>query len=311
MKKTNKLFFTLGTLALSVSFLFSAGLPNVHASNINNQYQLNRNEGSASRTNNNIIVAHETGSEATAQNNASFEKNTWNSNGAYVQYIVGNNNAGQAGNIYQIGQPDYQSWGAGSWANANSPVQIELARTYNKQDFKTNYHTYINLLRESAQKYGIPLDTDSNSYVGVKSHNWISNHVWGDHTDPYGYLSQMGVTPTQFAHDVKDGVGSVNIPTSPSTSQPQSQPTQQPKTTNSGFHSENATFTNGNQPINVHYGPSTNATKSGTLPAYASVHYYGYVVKNGYVWTVYTGFNGKTLYLPVRQVGQVAWGTFR
>ncbi|KRN13483.1 N-acetylmuramidase [Fructilactobacillus fructivorans] len=313
MKKRNKAkVIGFGVAALSAAFLFGANVPQTHAANINYQYQLTGNEGSPYRANNKIIVAHETGGEASAQNNAAFEKRTWNSNGAYVQYIVGNNNAGQPGNIYQIGQPGYQSWGAGSWANANSPVQIELARTYNAQDFKVNYATYINLLRESAQKYGIPLDTDSAGYVGVKSHNWISQNIWGDHSDPYGYLSQMGVTPSQFAHDIKYGVGNVNTPTYAPAPQRQSKPVQQPqRTTNNGFHSENATFVNGNQPINVHYGPSANATKSGTLPAYASIRYYGYVVQNGYVWVVYTGFNGKTLYCPVRPVGQAAWGTFR
>src|SRR5699024_2250148 len=54
-----------------------------------------------------------------------------------------------------------------------------------------------------------------------KSHRWCSQHYGGDHTDPYGYLSQMGVSKTQFAKDIKSGIkGSSAKPAKKPTSKP-------------------------------------------------------------------------------------------
>ena len=175
----------------------------VSAATINNDYALSASEGSPLRTNNNVIIAHATAVYAPARNVATYEKREWYNAGAYVQYIVGD-----GGKIYRVGAEGYQAWGAGSWANANAPVQIELAQTYDQAEFRKDYVTYVNLLRSSAVKYGIPTTVDSSAWRGVKSHRWITDHVWGDHTDPYGYLASHGVTKAQFAHDVKYGFSS-------------------------------------------------------------------------------------------------------
>ncbi|WP_444965296.1 N-acetylmuramoyl-L-alanine amidase [Pediococcus pentosaceus] len=199
MKKLNKLRWVV-----AIAAAFFVGLnQQVSAATINNDYALSTSEGSSLRTSNNVIIAHATGTYAPAINNAIFEKRTWYSNDAYVQYIVGD-----GGKIYRVGAEGYQAWGAGSWANANAPVQIELAQTYSSSEFKQDYITYVNLLRSSAIKYGIPTDVDSSAWCGVKSHLWITNHVWGDHVDPYGYLASHGITKAQFAHDVKYGFSS-------------------------------------------------------------------------------------------------------
>lgn len=200
MKLKNKL---IGGLIASASvFLFAINTgQNVKAATINNDYALSSSEGSSLKTSNNVIIAHATGTYAPAVNNAIFEKRTWYSNGAYVQYIVGD-----GGKIYRVGAEGYQAWGAGSWANANAPVQIELAQTYDQAEFRKDYVTYVNLLRSSAIKYGIPTTVDDSSWRGVKSHLWVTNNVWGDHTDPYGYLSSHGISKSQFAHDVKYGI---------------------------------------------------------------------------------------------------------
>lgn len=309
----NKTKVITGLAAFATSFLFAVNINQTHASEINTTYALTGNEGSPYATNNKIVVAHETGvPNASAENNAIYEKRTWPN--AYVQYIVGNDNQGNAGKIFQVGQPGYVSYGAGTWANANAPVQIELAETSNPQQFRTNYVTYVNLLRESAKKYGIPLTLDNEGYIGVKSHNWISQNVWGDHSDPYGYLDQMGVSKAQFAHDVQYGIdGKAPAPSQPIVPEPSKPvtPTKQATPATSRLHVENGTFTNGDTRIQVRYNSKLSGTKSGMLPAYASVKYYGYVIDDGYVWIVYTGFNGKTLYCPVRPVGQAAWGTFK
>ncbi|WP_404932319.1 N-acetylmuramoyl-L-alanine amidase [Pediococcus pentosaceus] len=201
MNLKNKLKWIVA-IVTAFSFVAAVG-QNAKASTIDNSYALNSSQGSSLRTNNNVVIAHATAVYAPARNVAIFENRTWYSNGAYVQYIVGD-----GGKIYRVGAEGYQAWGAGAWANANAPVQIELAQTYNNAEFRKDYVAYVNLLHSSAIKYGIPTDVDSSAWRGVKSHLWVTNHVWGDHTDPYGYLASHGITKAQFAHDVKYGFSS-------------------------------------------------------------------------------------------------------
>lgn len=176
-------------------------------------HQLSDDEGSDQQTKNNVIIAHATGVYAPAENVAIFEKREWDSSESYVQYIVGD-----GGKVYAVGQEGYVAWGAGEWANENAPVQVELAQTYSDSQFKKDYQTYVNLLRDSAKKWNIPTSLDSNEYRGIKSHVWITNHVWGNHVDPYGYLSTHGISQTQFAHDLQYGFGSSSSDSSNNTS---------------------------------------------------------------------------------------------
>lgn len=176
-------------------------------------HQLSDDEGSDQQTKNNVIIAHATGVYAPAENVAIFEKREWDSSESYVQYIVGD-----GGKVYAVGQEGYVAWGAGEWANENAPVQVELAQTYFDSQFKKDYQTYVNLLRDSAKKWNIPTSLDSSEYRGIKSHVWITNHVWGNHVDPYGYLSTHGISQTQFAHDLQYGFGSSSSDSSNNTS---------------------------------------------------------------------------------------------
>ncbi|EOA09447.1 peptidoglycan recognition family protein [Pediococcus acidilactici] len=197
--------------AIVAAFSFAVvGGQNAKASTIDNSYALNSSQGSSLRTNNNVVIAHATAVYAPARNVAAYEKREWYNAGAYVQYIVGD-----GGKIYRVGAEGYQAWGAGSWANANAPVQVELAQTYNQAEFRKDYVAYVNLLHSSAVKYGIPTDVDSSAWRGVKSHLWVTNNVWGDHTDPYGYLASHGITKAQFAHDVQYGFSSSGNDVSP------------------------------------------------------------------------------------------------
>ena len=201
MKKVNKVLFSF-TMILVLMF------PSVaNAYVIDNTYQLTLNEGDSRRAANKFIILHEVGTESSAINNAIYMKRAWSTNQAYTQFIVGD-----GGKVYKVGEDGYVSWGAGSYANANSPVQIELARTFNPEQFKQDYAAYVNLARDYALKYGIPLTLDAgNMYTsGIKSHLWVTQNVWGDHTDPYGYLARFGVTKAQLAHDLVNGIGSSN-----------------------------------------------------------------------------------------------------
>ncbi|MEE6674013.1 glucosaminidase domain-containing protein [Pediococcus acidilactici] len=172
---------------------------------IDNTYRLAENEGSDQKTNNKIIVAHAVGQYSSARDVAIYEKREWDSSETYVQYIVGD-----GGRVYAVGDEGYVAWGAGKWANENAPVQVELAQTYSDSQFKKDYETYVNLLRDSAKKWNIPTTLDSDEYTGIKSHVWVTEHVWGNHVDPYGYLGTHGITKEQFAHDLAYGFGDDN-----------------------------------------------------------------------------------------------------
>ena len=72
---------------------------------INNTYALGANEGSSQRTTGKMIVFHSTANlDASAKNNAAFEKRTWSSNEAYVHFIAGD------GIVYSVGGVGYVAW---------------------------------------------------------------------------------------------------------------------------------------------------------------------------------------------------------
>jgi len=169
--------------------------------NIDNTYELGANEGSSLQTGNKYIVLHET-TNIGAKANASYFKNNWATTQTYVQYVIGD-----GGKIYQVGADGYQAWGAGSYANANSPVQIELARTTDKATFKKDYETFVNFARAKAQEFSIPTTLDG-SGNGIKTHYWVSQNIWGSHTDPVqSYLEPFwGITQEQLAHDIANGI---------------------------------------------------------------------------------------------------------
>ena len=158
-------------IVLSLSLLMALFLLPINgfAYTINNEFNLGVNEGSSQVANNQYILLHETANEtATGRNEAQYMQRSWTS--AYTAYIVGD-----GGIVYQVGQPGYVQYGAGSYANANSPVQIELQHTHDKATFE---------------------------------------NIWGDHTDPYGYLSEMGVSKEKLAYDLAHGFTDENPTTS-------------------------------------------------------------------------------------------------
>lgn len=209
LKKQHKLLnhkLTKTAVATAAAFLVGPILAPVtaHAYTIDQTYALGANGGKHVRTANNYIVAHDVGTDSSAINNAQFEHRTWSSNQAYVTYIVGD-----GGHVYQIGTPGNVAWGAGSYANANSPVQVELAHTSSAAQFKVDYATYVALLRNSAKAYGLPVRLDQGR--GIITHLYVTQHWWGDHQDPYGYLARWGITKAQFARDIAYGVSASGV----------------------------------------------------------------------------------------------------
>lgn len=297
MKKLNSLVVAFGAAIL---FASTAMIGGAQAYSVNNNYQLGVNEGSNQRTNNRLVIAHETGTYAPAVNNAAYMKRTWNTKYAYTQYVVGD-----GGKVYRVGADGYVSWGAGTWGNANAPVQVELARTYDNNQFKIDYAVYVNLLRDSAKKFGISTNLDTG--YGIVTHKWITDNVWGDHQDPYGYLASHGISKSQFAQDLKTGLpengsGTNTMPINPVKPTP-----------NANEWAENWHFTNGNQPIQARLNtPSLSAVRAGKLPAHTTIYYDRVAVRDGYVWCHWTTNNGNSVWMPVHPVGTAnnVWVSF-
>ncbi|WP_372744177.1 peptidoglycan recognition protein family protein [Latilactobacillus sakei] len=302
MKKLNKLVVAgMATLLMAVGTTTGAQA----AYSIDYTYAFNANQGSAQLATHSFVIMHEAGLEAPGRNIAANMKNNYTPYTAYSTFVVGD-----GGRVYQVGEPGYVSYAAGN-ANGYSPVQIELQRTYDKATFAKNYATYIELARDYAKKYGIPLTLDAGGAgtPGIKSHLWITQNIWGDHVDPYGYLASMGVSKAKLANDLAKGttnVGGGNTtptnPTKPTTPSNSNVP--------AGFTPENGTFVNGDTPIMNRIGAASfNAAQGGYLPAFASWKYDSWKRVGNYVM-IHHVYNGVHVFLPVRY-NSAAWGTFK
>lgn len=193
---------------------------------VNNEFNLPAGAGDSRRAQPLYIILHETANpRATGRNEATYMRNNWQN--AYTTDIIGD-----GGIDYRVGQWGYVSWGAGS-ANPYAPVQIELQHTNDPALFKKNYNAYVELARAAAKAYGIPLTLDEGGAgtPGIKSHLWVTQNIWGDHTDPYGYLAKMGVSKQKLANDLKYGVaGDSQDPVAP-TPNPNPKPNPNPTPT--------------------------------------------------------------------------------
>jgi N-acetylmuramoyl-L-alanine amidase CwlA len=156
-----------------------------------------------------MIVFHSTANlDASAKNNASFEKRTWSSNEAYVHFITGD------GIVYSVGGVGYVAWGAGQTANAIAPVQIEMEESSDKAKQLRIYNTTIELIRDMCKKLGIAYTFEANSYTGVQTHRHIAQmNGETNHTDPWAPLARIGKSKTQVAADIKNGAGKVTATT--------------------------------------------------------------------------------------------------
>ena len=170
---------------------------------LNHSYELAANAGDNRKASHQYIIAHDTGNDnnkgiGSAKNEASYMRGHWQN--AYTHAIVDDQG------IYIVGTPGYIAYGAGSPANERSPFQVELAHVDSQMRFNESYKRYVWVIRYYAKKYGIPLTLDG-AGNGVKTHKWVSDNLWGDHQDPYGYLAKWGISKSQFAKDLKNGVG--------------------------------------------------------------------------------------------------------
>lgn len=194
--KINKL---IALAALAVAGV-TIGVSQAHAADYveNNEFRLPSGAGDSRLAVPNYIILHETANAtATGRNEATYMNRNWMN--AYTTHIVGD-----GGIVYNVGQDGYVSWGALN-ANPYAPAQIELQHTYNRDTFNKNYRAYVSLARNMAKKYNIPLTLDG-AGRGIKSHLWVTQNFGGDHTDPYGYLAEMGVSKAKLASDLANGI---------------------------------------------------------------------------------------------------------
>ncbi|MEF9935852.1 SH3 domain-containing protein [Carnobacterium sp.] len=200
MKKVNKVLFSL-TMILVLMFPTVAGAVSV-------EQRPMPFVPSTGLSTNEFVIAHESGNSNNAgpdslEREISFMSN--NVNSAFVSHWVGG-----GGRAVQIAPSGFIQWGAGPRANGRAYAQVELARTNNAETFKKDYVTYVNLLRQLAKEAGVPVSLDGYG-KGIKSHLWVTQNLGGtDHSDPYAYLAQWGISKAQFSADVANGIGSAN-----------------------------------------------------------------------------------------------------
>ncbi|WP_256729883.1 SH3 domain-containing protein [Tetragenococcus halophilus] len=252
---------------------------------------------STQRTTNNYIILHETGGVAPAINNAQYFNREWRNAGTYSSHVVGD-----GGDVYQISPDGYVQWGAGSYANARSPVQIELARTNDKATFEKDYKAYVNLARDMAKKYNIPLTLDG-AGRGIKSHSWVSNNIWGDHTDPYGYLAEYGISRADLAQDLRTGLDDSDDADASKTTPAPGESAPEPD--NDNYQSQSGSYT---------FQYTTKIRNSlGTSGGYTGLNYnagqsvnYDRVYKNvnGYDWLSYISYGGQRRYVAMTNSSQ-------
>lgn len=289
MKKVKTLLMTAIVVVMTFAPIVSAG-----AYSIDTTYNQMR---STQRTTNNYIILHETGGVAPAINNAQYFNREWRNAGTYSSNVVGD-----GGDVYQISPDGYVQWGAGSYANARSPVQIELARTNDKATFEKDYKAYVNLARDMAKKYNIPLTLDGNGR-GIKSHSWVSNNIWGDHTDPYGYLAQWGISKADLAQDLRTGLDDSDDADASKTTPAPGESAPEPD--NDNYQSQSGSYT---------FQHTTKIRKSvGTSGGYTGMNYnagqsvnYDRVYKNinGYDWLSYISYGGQRRYVAMTNSSQ-------
>lgn len=252
-------------------------------------FMLGTGQGSSQKASNQYIILHDTANDDnqgdnSAKNEASFMHNNWQN--AYTHAIAGWDR------VYLVGEAGYVAYGAGNVANSRSPFQIELSHYSDPAKQRASYINYINAVREYANKFGIPLTLDG-SGNGIKTHKWVSDNIWGDHQDPYGYLARIGISKAQLAHDLANGVGGT-APT-PSPAPTPSKPTPTPN--QSGFKYAIGTkvtfggvFTSSDQaskanPNNGYTPANRLARNSGTITRQLKTNGIStYLIDNGFGW---------------------------
>ena len=150
------------------------------------------------------IHAHSTGNRnSTAQNEADYHMRRPVESG-FFSHVVGN------GRVMQVGPVNQGAYDVGGGWNYETYAAVELIESHStKEEFMEDYRLYIQLLRDLAEKAGLPKTLDSGDLEGIKSHEYCTYNQPNnnsDHVDPYPYLAKWGISREQFKHDVEHGL---------------------------------------------------------------------------------------------------------
>lgn len=181
----------------------------------------------------------------------------------------------------------------------------------------TKYHTtkfaMIKLVKDDYAYKEVALKTKSGSIVKKGTVLTVTGIEYSGKYPRFKLKSGLYITTRKdTVEEYKAKTVTAPKPTTPKPVAPKPTPTPVAKTTFKGFTYERAKFT-----VTTPDGIVTrkgshglNATKSGLLKKGDSVIYDGAATKDGYVWIHYIGSGNVDLFVPVRQVGKAAWGTF-
>lgn len=162
--------------------------------------------------------------KATMEGEVKYLQDNWRKNEAYYTHLVGG-----GGRIIQVAEVNGGGWDVGGDWNRETYAAIEFSENVKDQaDFNKSYHAYIWLARKLATDNGIPLDLDTPSTAGIKTHWFASKSGHGsDHTDPLAFLESWGISYAQLKNDIKYGLPDNYAPV-PTATQPASTPAPAP-----------------------------------------------------------------------------------
>lgn len=150
------------------------------------------------------VHAHSTGNKnSTAQNEADYHMRRPVDSG-FFSHVVGN------GRVMQVGPVNQGAYDVGGGWNAETYAAVELIESHaTEEEFLTDYHLYVELLRDLADEAGLPKTLDSDELEGIKTHYYCTYNQpnnQSDHVDPYPYLASWGITREQFKYDIENGI---------------------------------------------------------------------------------------------------------
>lgn len=194
-----------------------------------------------------------------------------------------------------------------------TPAPSAPVNTFDITKYHTTKFAMIKLVKDDYAYKEVALKTKSGSIVKKGTVLTVTGIEYSGKYPRFKLKSGLYMTTRKdTVEEYKVKTVTPPKPTTPKPVAPKPTPTPVAKRTFKGFTYERAKFT-----VTTPYGIVTrkgshglNATRSGLLKKGDSVIYDGAAIKDGYVWIHYIGSGNVDLFVPVRQVGKAAWGTF-
>lgn len=235
------------------------------------------------------IVIHDVGAKSTAKNNVDYFSG--GNRGASAHYFVDDTS------IWQSVEDKHGAWHCGDGGNKyginnQNSIGIEMCLPSGTVTAKTEQNT-LELVKYLMAKYNVSANKVVRHYDASRKNCPGQFNLDGKWTRWNAFKAKLVAKPKPVAPVAPKPKPTTTIP--------------------KGFTAEKATFTvTTNDGIQVRKGAhGLNAPKAGILKKGQSIKYDSWASKDGYIWVHYVGNSGDHLFLPVRQVGKNAWGTFK